>query len=125
MAGGRPLQYREIRKKRLQLDAHRCVKCSGKDHLTVHHRVPRSEGGKDDLANLETLCAKCHLSVHRSERRARASRKVANRALRKSLRPHIREIRDELTRRVMEILAYFFQMLEELIRGEPAHGAKA
>ncbi len=71
MAGGRTIQYRELRRKRLQIDGHKCVKCSTKEHLTVHHRVPRSAGGKDDLVNLETLCAKCHLGVHRSERRAR------------------------------------------------------
>lgn len=91
----------------------------------MHHRTPRSAGGPDDLANLETLCARCHLGVHRGERRARATRKVANRALRKSLRPLIREMRDELSRRVLEILAYFFQMLDDLIRGEPAKSPKA
>ena len=86
----------------------------------MHHKTPRSAGGKDELVNLETLCSRCHLTVHRSERRKRASRKVANRALRKALKPAIRQMRDELTRRVLEILAYFFAMLDEFVSGTKA-----
>lgn len=29
-------------------------------HLTVHHIIPRSEGGKENKTNLITLCTRCH-----------------------------------------------------------------
>jgi len=32
---------------------------TGKE-LHVHHVVPRSEGGTNDLSNLVTLCSRCH-----------------------------------------------------------------
>ncbi len=32
--------------------------------LQVHHIVPRSEGGSDDLENLIALCITCHTDVH-------------------------------------------------------------
>lgn len=33
-------------------------------HLTVHHIIPRSEGGSHDLVNLVTLCRPCHDLEH-------------------------------------------------------------
>jgi 5-methylcytosine-specific restriction protein A len=44
-----------------------CVKqsCRRPSHsLTVHHIIPTSEGGSDDLSNLETLCSVCHKKKH-------------------------------------------------------------
>ncbi|GAB6879249.1 hypothetical protein JCM17823_15230 [Halorubrum gandharaense] len=32
--------------------------------LEVHHVVPRSNGGTNDLSNLLTLCSDCHEDVH-------------------------------------------------------------
>jgi len=37
-----------------------CLRCRSEGKLTVHHIMPRSEGGHDDLSNLMTLCRKCH-----------------------------------------------------------------
>ncbi|MDB9247469.1 HNH endonuclease [Halorubrum ezzemoulense] len=36
----------------------------GDAELHAHHIVPRSEGGSDALANLVTLCYRCHNEVH-------------------------------------------------------------
>lgn len=39
-------------------------------YLVVHHIVPRSNGGRNELENLITLCYKCHHKLHQ-ERTAR------------------------------------------------------
>jgi hypothetical protein len=39
---------------------HRCVICQIEPFLDVHHIVPESEGGPDDLDNAAPLCAGCH-----------------------------------------------------------------
>jgi hypothetical protein len=43
-------------------DKYRCSKCGDKNrkNLTVHHIVPRSEGGETEDRNLITMCRKCH-----------------------------------------------------------------
>lgn len=41
-------------------DKHRCQSCRIKVGLSVHHIVPRDEGGKDYPPNLITLCKFCH-----------------------------------------------------------------
>lgn len=38
----------------------RCQRCRQHVSLTVHHIVPRSEEGTDDLDNLVALCVDCH-----------------------------------------------------------------
>lgn len=47
-----------------------CQECLRQGRLTpvgdkpfsafVDHRIPKAEGGTDDLANLQTLCRPCH-----------------------------------------------------------------
>lgn len=37
-----------------------CVICGGSDNLTVDHKLPLSEGGTDDLENLQTMCQPCN-----------------------------------------------------------------
>jgi len=50
------------------LDGHRCQRCGrpgGEDiKLHVHHILPASQGGSNDISNLVTLCASCHKTVH-------------------------------------------------------------
>ena len=49
----------------LERDENCCKTCSAKsDYLTVHHIVPVSDGGGDELTNLITLCTNCHVRVH-------------------------------------------------------------
>lgn len=40
--------------------------CKDLDRLTVHHIVPKGEGGGDDLPNLLTLCDYHHERAHRT-----------------------------------------------------------
>lgn len=41
-----------------------CVRCGTVAELTKHHVVHRSNGGSNDLSNLQTLCKSCHAFVH-------------------------------------------------------------
>jgi 5-methylcytosine-specific restriction protein A len=59
-----------VRKRILVRDAYRCAACSricyGKA-AHVDHIVPLEDGGTDDDANLQTLCASCHGKKTRCE----------------------------------------------------------
>ena len=53
----------DLRYQALKASGGRCALCGiAKDErpLDVDHIVPRSRGGKHELANLQVLCAKCH-----------------------------------------------------------------
>ena len=51
---------------------HACQICDSERHLSVHHIIPRSEGGLDKLANLILLCSRCHDEVEIAGYRSRA-----------------------------------------------------
>jgi 5-methylcytosine-specific restriction endonuclease McrA len=53
-------KWKLIREAVLVRDNLTCYRCERTDNLTVHHLVPRAEGGGDSLRNLITLCSKCH-----------------------------------------------------------------
>lgn len=67
----RPPRAREHIKLRFRIldrDRYECVVCHQKGgfgtRLQVHHRLPVAEGGRNDEANLETLCDACHAGKH-------------------------------------------------------------
>jgi hypothetical protein len=72
-------QYLKLRSQILLRDGFRCQECGYYKHLEVHHIVPRSKGGTDDLKNLITLCQRCHGKKHgfknRENRRAKHARR--------------------------------------------------
>lgn len=44
---------------------YRCVRCGGsfrKDQIEIDHRIPKRDGGTDDLWNLQPMCRKCNRS---------------------------------------------------------------
>ena len=56
-------EWRRLRNAILLRDKNTCLRCDQKfkkPKLSVHHLVPRSEGGSYDHTNLVTLCHKCH-----------------------------------------------------------------
>jgi 5-methylcytosine-specific restriction endonuclease McrA len=54
-------EFLEVRTAVLKRDGYRCVNCGQTGtELHVHHIIPRSEGGTNDLGNLVTLCGRCH-----------------------------------------------------------------
>lgn len=63
----------EQREKALERDGHECYRCGSTETLNVHHKVPMRNFDRDrprwyeranELANLVTLCATCHRTVH-------------------------------------------------------------
>lgn len=59
------ITWREITIAVYKRDGWRCRHCrSMSDGITPHHIVFRSQGGKDTLDNLLTLCFICHRAVH-------------------------------------------------------------
>ena len=48
-------------------DGNRCVKCGGTNRLAVHHIVQPRSGGTNEGSNLISLCAACHVSLHRAQ----------------------------------------------------------
>jgi hypothetical protein len=53
-----------LRRKVFARDGHRCRHCGSRRDLHAHHVVWRSRGGPTTLANLVTLCRRCHGLVH-------------------------------------------------------------
>lgn len=57
-----------VRAEVLERARHRCERCGSQLALHVHHRLPRSRGGKHEPANLAVLCGApaggCHGAVH-------------------------------------------------------------
>lgn len=52
----------------LMRDNYQCKICKKKNlKLEAHHIIPRSEGGKDSITNLITLCSSCHSKVHKNK----------------------------------------------------------
>ena len=56
--------WRDLREKRLKMDAYQCTRCFSTTNLQVHHRKYPDSWHKDNTANLQTLCQSCHLSKH-------------------------------------------------------------
>jgi len=57
--------YCNLHRQVLDRDGWRCQTCGSMQHLQVHHLKFRSHLGGDEEQNLITLCAKCHLRMHR------------------------------------------------------------
>lgn len=48
------------RSKVLERDGNECLRCGSTADLEIHHIIPVSQGGSDELENLATLCSECH-----------------------------------------------------------------
>lgn len=58
--------WNDLRERRLETDGYQCTNCGSSESLQVHHVVPESLGGVDEVPNLRTLCADCHDKAHGS-----------------------------------------------------------
>jgi len=59
------LDYHGLKRKTyFVLIKHGCKKCGSHRHIHLHHIVPKSKGGTNDILNLEPLCNQCHEKVH-------------------------------------------------------------
>lgn len=55
----------ELSKRAKERDGYRCAECgTGEGELNVHHIIPLSQGGPNELDNLITLCRSCHANFH-------------------------------------------------------------
>jgi len=52
----------------LYRDDFTCRLCGAKENLHVHHIIPVSKGGGDNLGNLVTVCRECHSKVEGTKR---------------------------------------------------------
>lgn len=57
-----------VRRRVLDRDGWRCVRCGAAARLEVDHIRPRRAGGGNDEANLRTLCRSCHIARHRRKK---------------------------------------------------------
>lgn len=58
----------QLREEVLDRDEHTCTMCkTSSGFLTVHHKIPLSLGGRNELKNLTTLCIKCHEKIHNTK----------------------------------------------------------
>jgi ribosomal protein S27AE len=55
--------WQEIRQEVLRRDHRQCQVCGKEYSGQVHHIIPRSQGGTNELSNLITLCGKCHMVI--------------------------------------------------------------
>jgi 5-methylcytosine-specific restriction enzyme A len=70
-------QWQKARAAAKQRDGNRCVNCGASEGLQVHHIVRLEDGGAEfDLANLRTLCVRCHGVQHRGDRGSTARRAI-------------------------------------------------
>ena len=60
-----PESYKQLCREVLQRDGWRCQSCGSLQNLQIHHKQYRSRSGNDSEQNLITLCADCHLLIHR------------------------------------------------------------
>lgn len=58
-----------LRAQVLHRDQFRCRCCGIRERLTLHHLIPRRDGGGNYRSNLLTLCARCHRGWHNAEAR--------------------------------------------------------
>ena len=68
-------EWRHTRRECLYRDKYICTRCDKRfrsEHLSVHHVIPRLEGGPDHLGNLVTLCSDCHDFVEINDLRSKA-----------------------------------------------------
>lgn len=61
-------KWQLTRQRALEKACYKCEKCgTDSQRLHVHHIEPRSEGGTDDITNLEVRCPDCHADAHDAE----------------------------------------------------------
>jgi len=60
-----PSNWDDLRREVLELDGYRCQNCGrSTKRLHIHHIVPLSAGGSNDISNLVCLCEECHSVEH-------------------------------------------------------------
>ncbi|MCX6558684.1 MAG: HNH endonuclease [Candidatus Aminicenantes bacterium] len=67
---GYPSNWEEVSRAVRERDDYHCKSCGTEYQvLHVHHVIPLSRGGSNNISNLITLCEKCHINKHPHMRR--------------------------------------------------------
>ena len=53
-----------IRQEVLKKYGYKCSKCGSCNNVNVHHKIPLSKGGTNNIKNLIPLCRDCHEKIH-------------------------------------------------------------
>ena len=70
LATPRGRAWERTRRLAFERDGWRCRRCGASGPLECHHVTSIADGGAVfDLANLETLCRRCHVGLHRAPAR--------------------------------------------------------
>ena len=85
----------------LMRDSYQCKYCGQKNtRLEAHHIIYTSQGGKDTLDNLITLCTLCHTRVHKDRS--------------KSYTSGVYGFMDKIAQRTMQGKRYMYEILAEI-----------
>ena len=58
------VEYHQVRKEVLSRDGHQCINCGSTEDLEIHHIVPISKSGTNEISNLVSVCSDCHYHIH-------------------------------------------------------------
>lgn len=78
------LYVRQLKRREIvfQNQGNRCADCGKSfEKLTIHHKVPQSEGGTNTFENLVGLCVDCHRKRHGHFSMKAAKRRIVRRFL--------------------------------------------
>ena len=90
-----------LRMATLMRDRYQCQHCGRKNtRLEAHHIIYTSQGGKDTLDNLITLCSKCHTRVHKGRIQIDTS--------------GVSGFLDRIAQRTMQGKTYMYEILAEI-----------
>jgi len=56
------MSWQEVIQKHL---GNKCEGCGSEENIIIHHKIPLSKWGANELSNLTLLCKKCHGRAHR------------------------------------------------------------
>ena len=63
-------RYKKIRQTLLDKAGWRCALCEQAGRLELHHIRPIYKGGSFwDVKNMQVLCRKCHIDLHRADKK--------------------------------------------------------
>jgi len=69
----------------IRRDGKRCGECNANGGLHLHHVIPLSAGGGNELENLRLLCESCHLKTHNVSEFSRFRQREASTSSKKIL----------------------------------------
>ena len=67
-------------------DNHTCQDCGSLENLEIHHLLPISQGGKNTLDNLRTVCHDCHITNYKNIHYPKDKSKIVSYELREKNR---------------------------------------